>query len=184
LALSALMLVGPAAAQAHTDSYACTLSGATGSLNPPIPSIVRDAQAGTTVNDIETGTYTFAGGGTCTKTAGVSFDVVVASAGRYENVRCGTGFWIDNGTPNATVTDPIGGEVVTVTYVIDFHAGFGELTITDARSTAHSHDPSPDEPGSGSGVIDIVPTVGNCVTEDVTEFAVLGAFAVKVNDRP
>jgi hypothetical protein len=202
LALSALMVVGPAAAEAHTNSYACTVTGATGSLVPPIPSIVNDAQTGTGVQDEETGTYTFDGGGTCSKNDGAPYDVVIDSAGHYTNTVCGTGTATDDEESNTTVVGiPLGPvppvppeeeaeETVSALYHIVFEGGAGELTIDDARSDTHEDNPSPDEPGSGSGVIDIVPSPGqgNCVTAqpdgNVSEFTVSGAFTAEVRDRP
>jgi hypothetical protein len=68
-----------------------------------------------------------------------------------------------------------GDETVTALYDIDFRAGAGQLTITDAQSSS-----SPNQHGTGSGVIDIFPDPGgggSCVQgPGVSAFIVNGAL--------
>lgn len=180
LALSALMLVGPAAAQASTDSYSCTVDGATGSLTPAIKDIPSDAADTGGLLDTEPGEYTFNGGGTCTKNAGVPYDVSIESAGVYANVVCGTGTATADVLANTKVVG--NGETVNATYHINFREGVGDLTVTHAVSSTHGHS---GPTGSGIGVIDIVPDPADgssCTASGgVKTFLVNGSFTADIH---
>jgi len=152
----------PASAQS-LDVDSTVFAGATGSLNPPVPltggsgtfafSSIACAGASVAVN---------ADGGDTDAEAGLC---VIVSSGSYSSIACGTGNV--SGTSTVTSTTAVsldGGENGTVTFNILFIAGVGVLT-----GTANDGDTT-------VGVVDIIPTGGNCLT-GVQQFNAQGAAA-------
>jgi len=153
----------PASAQS-VDVDATVFAGATGSLSPAVP--------------LTGGSGTFSFSSTACLGASVAVNAdggdndaevglcLIVSTGSYSNIACGTG----NVTGTSTVTSTTvivsldGGENGSVNYSILFVAGVGVLT-----GTANDGDTT-------VGVVDIVPTGGNCVT-GVTQFNAQGAAA-------
>ena len=158
------------------DSATCAFTGLTGSLTPAIPAAANDPGG---INSIETGDYTFNGDATCVVVEGDVGDpptnsgvyaVTIDSAGQYENQVCGTG-WARGTDPNQTTVTggPPGEGPVNTTYEIRFVGGAGTLDITGGFTPQH-------DSVDGAGYVQIVPSQGNCVNEDVSEFTVAGAF--------
>lgn len=110
------------------------------------------------------GSYNFSG--SCLAWLSVDTDAeagtvcAITSTGVFANTVCGTGTADGSATISATAT--VGAnETLTISYHIQFVASIGVLTGSSGGSTA-------------AGVVNIVPTVGNCVTP-VTQFLVNGA---------
>ena len=129
LAVVAAMFAGVSTASAQLPPTAgvCIFDGLSGQLQPGIDNIAKDLSL-----DIDRGTYSFTGDGTC---AGLlngvptSGSFPIASNGNYDNILCGTGFAHDldgGGTTLAALgvspTNPAG-------YEIPFVAGIGPLLI-------------------------------------------------------
>ena len=174
-AVAVAMFAFGASSAFAADSATCAFTGLAGNLQPPIPAAANDPGGPTTT---ERGLYEFNGSATCVaiegdvgdpQQAGVS-PVTLRSAGRYENLVCGTGSAIAE-DPNATQVDgfPAPEGPVNTTYVINFTGGAGALRITGGFTPQHGN-------VTGGGYVQIVPAVGNCATTDVSAFTVAGAF--------
>jgi hypothetical protein len=114
------------------------------------------------------------------------YPISIAATGNYVNTICGTGtapgtatvnFWNNNernAIPNNSANTEAEGPV-TASYDLQFVAGHGVLTINNVSNADETG-------GSGAGYVNITPTVtgGNCVTQDVSQFAASGAFAVQI----
>jgi hypothetical protein len=179
-----------------------TTTQGTDGVNAPLDGQNPDAQFGggwdpLELLDTDPGGFTFQGNAVCTgadvaSEAGnpgpqIAIPVVaqITATGDYDNLICGTGTAYGNATVNGTST--VGPLSVTITnlttrFGITFAAGTGDLsyvvtggsiTATDPRGTSTNTI----EGGNGVGVINIAPTNGNCVNEDVKQFNVIGAFA-------
>lgn len=140
----------PLTASAETVG-AIAFVGATGNLNPAVnlgPNIPAQQGAFTF------STATFPGAAVCVEvqpTPTAEACVVASNDGSYTNTVCGTG------TADGTFTaGPIGGG-----YHIQFVAGVGVIIATVPGATA------------AAGVVDIIPTGGNCV-QGVTQFTAAG----------
>lgn len=64
-----------------------------------------------------------------------------------------------------------GEDITDANYSIQFPANAGQVVISSATN-------SDGETGFGAGVINLVPTVGNCITTDVRQFQATGAFVI------
>jgi len=149
----------PASAQS-VDVDAVVFAGATGSLTPSV-----QLSGGT-------GSFTFGSIACAAASVAVNADgdtpdaeaeaCVIAASGTYANMICGTG----TADGSATITGTIGVELenTTVNFHIMFTAGVGILT-----GTAGDGD-------MAIGVVDIIPSGGNCVT-GVSQFLASGAAA-------
>jgi hypothetical protein len=106
-------------------------------------------------------------GVTTAPSAGGPLCTIIAN-GTYSSVACGTGITgggptVDSDTANITYSPIVGSAAVTLHYSIVFAAGVGVISTI-----------------AGGGVVDILPTAGNCVTAPVTAFQATGAAAAVV----
>ena len=167
LALVAAALLAPTASAAP-QSANCVLNGVTGDLTPPVKAILNGTGG--------SGTFTFEGGAVCSGVIGgtplSSTSAHISASGTYTNQVCGTG--TADGT--ATIDFNVNGVRASSNFHIDFRGGQGVLTLTYNVTAGGTGS------GSGQGAISIVPSGGNCVNEDVSEFTVLGGFAATGND--
>lgn len=143
-------LTAASAADVDVDAFV----GATGSLNPAVglsPS---------------SGNYTF-GSAAC---VAVSVDsdaeagtCTISSSGVFVNTICGTGTATGTATIASSVAVPPGSsETVNASYTISFTAGIGILRGTETN-----------DGDAAAGIVDIIPTGGNCVS-GVTQFTASG----------
>jgi hypothetical protein len=191
----AVPLFGATSAQA--DVGTCAFTGAAGPLVPGVQSVATDLADGN-LQDVDTGTYTFNNAGAPAPSACLLVDdtnepdgdndtglysVHITSAGNYANTVCGTGSAIDPDAAHVTAGDltriagsgdGLGEDISDTNYRIDFVAGNGPLQVSSAVNQSG-------ETGSGAGVVNIEPTIGNCVTQDVTQFQATGVFTLVGN---
>lgn len=185
-ALGAWLVLASSPAFAAEDTDICAFQGLAGSLNPPIPAINHDPGL---ENTTESGTYHFAGSGTCVKTDQAEptnsnvYPVDITSDGSYSNKVCGTGT-VDGGdgtsAPAAITSLGPGFEgPVEVSYHISFNASVGLMSTSNV--TIQGDQKGVRSGGIGSGLVQILPTRGgDCVFIDVAFFQVTGAFALTV----
>lgn len=202
--VAAFSLVAASSAMAQNVSV-CQINGAAGGLTPGVQSIVNDATNNNTgenmsgpgydhvslpstpldvVLDRDSGTYNFDTAGSAAGIPSVCAQVGTAgninagtvriqSNGSYIDTICGTGEAYSNeqGDTGSTTITPLtvvgtGGFAVPsgIAYDILFAAGSGGLVGSYSGG------------GLAAGYINIAPTVGNCVNQDVTQFNVTGGF--------
>ena len=186
-ALSISALAAMASSAAASDVVACQFSGLAGALNPPIPAAAHDPGG---INTLETGTYHLGANATCAKADsdpgqnGNSrrYDASITSDGVWENYLCGTGDWYEGyfqTYPRSMIisSGDAGWEgPLRAVYWIDFRADQGKMTIDDFAVMGDPLSPG-GKHGSGSGVVNITPTMGgDCVLNDVVYYQVTGAF--------
>jgi hypothetical protein len=187
--------VQPACVSAGNGAFgpvACVLDplGVAGTAG--VDAILSGSDAIPWVNSTDTGGFSFNGNATCGGVDAVNLTPIlpnapavsvgvpplqgtwhIAASGNYANIVCGTG----TATGTATITK--GGDSVSTTFGLTFVGGVGELSIAVTGGTINTH---PINSGSGVGVIDILPNAGdpygsNCITTNVANFFVNGAFA-------
>jgi len=101
----------------------------------------------------------------------------ITSSGTYNNQICGTGTFTDTNAATTFTSD--NGQLPDVTeasYRIRFYAGQGQLDITAMSGPAGTFG----RVLGAEGYVNIIPTapnVGDCITQDVEEMQVTGAFA-------
>lgn len=215
LAVVAAMFVGSSTAQAQTAGV-CVFTGLAGTLTPDIPNAVPDLLDLNPV-DIERGAYTYSssGGGGTAACAGlfngapqVRPDVIIDSAGGYDNLLCGTGFAHD-ADGNQTVVRTADGAIQigpgAAGYQIPFVAGVGPLLIgpkatsgiTPNLGNVVAGSPNAADPPmtvtssyTGAGLVQITPGADsdppqsrdNCITPDLSPTGPdgdTGSFQVK-----
>jgi hypothetical protein len=109
----------------------------------------------------------------------------INSTGEYDNTVCGTGIAGDDSSSEVTTIwnsppYPVGPPDVTdMDYSIEFEAGQGALDINSITFSPPSWT-YVDSDTAPEGIVNIVPTMGNCVNTDVSEFQASGAFRVHV----
>jgi len=155
LGLLGAMLGGSSVAQAATS--ACTFSGSTTSLVPPV-------QIGP-----NKGTFSFTGPISCT--GAISGNSTITASGTYDNTVCGTG--------TATGTANFGGH--NATFTIQFAAGQGAFinsTVDGSTATGTvSIRPSTTQAAGEHGIAG-TGAGGNNTTDCVNAFDVNGSIAV------
>jgi hypothetical protein len=183
LVLTALLAIGvlgvnvAGASAATAGAASCAFNGLAGIANPGVKSVQNDIAASGVpgfLTSTDSGSYTFNGPATCVVVDGSGAtpvqSVTINSAGTYVNSVCGTG--TADGNPGGTTVTGGASPFSAVNYHIDFRGGQGTLRVSNA------HDDATGDDYSGAGHVVIVPTTGNCVTTDVTQFTVAGAFAL------
>jgi hypothetical protein len=165
LAVTALSVLAFGAPSAHAQDAvgSCVLVPATTIAQiSPIASIPSDLTDAPGLLDVGAAGFTFNGDAVCAGIDGSPVAQVynVNGVGDSANLICGTG------TAQGTVA-LVGGRVHFLDFAISFTAGTGYLTFL------------PDD--VGAGVVELTPTTtgGNCVTTDVTQFFIQGAFSVR-----
>lgn len=149
---AALVLVGvglalPLLGAPPAAAQTCTFSGVSGSLSPAVPSILNDQSNGN-LQDTESGTFNAAGTTNCGTQSG-SF----SASGSYVNTVCGSGTWDGNWS----------GSPFSFSFHIQFVNGHGQIFNSQG--------------GPPIGYMQITPVSGNCVNQDVSQWAMSGAFA-------
>ena len=168
------LALGAGGAQAHEVS--CEFSGLAATVMPDgagagIQSIQTDIADGglqTFPSDFDTGNHAYSGPATCVSRQPPLLPTVqnalITASGDYQNRICGTGA-ID--ADAMTIDLPPGPDDVSVTYVVELRNWIGTGT---ASGVAGGH------PLTGNVAIAITPSAGNCVTTDVSQFAVAGTI--------
>ena len=168
---------GAGGAQAHQIS--CSFSGLPGTFDPDgagtgvqsLSTDIADGGATTFLSDFDTGNYTLFGPVTCVGGDSTGrldvFAATFSSSGDYENRVCGTGF-MDSVSGGLSAPPPHGN--VAMSYSITLADWHGHMTISNAVVGGHAL--------SGEGAVELRPVTGNCVTTDVEEFTLSGAFGL------
>jgi hypothetical protein len=193
LAVMAAVAAIPASAQADVHGpAACVLTPMGVAGTSSVLSVQTDLADGVLL-DTDTGTgasphFTFSGTATC---AGVNVSATpipavippgtynISASGEFANLVCGTG----TATGTATLSGGVAPNAVAIstTFGLVFVGGVGELSIAVTGGSINSGT-DPINSGSGIGVVDIIPNAtdpfgSNCITQDVHNFFVNGAFA-------
>lgn len=153
---------------------------------PGVQGVLLDGAGGTgwdplRLLDIDRGGFTFTGEAVCTDmdVAGAAPDAMtpsvttITATGQYNNLICSTG--------TATGSARLNGMFFTLSAAISIHfvGGMGTLAVDDVIGTVRGSVNGTDNTvsqGNGYGVIDIIPTTGNCVQGYVLTYFVNGAF--------
>lgn len=204
LALALLALAVPPAHAVHQDDTyahaACSFAQLNGTATPGVAAAVPDLPD---LLDVDDGRFTLEGELSCAAVdlAGADQAVLplapdnlhVEAFGHYDNQICGTA----TGWGTAKLTDnPISPLFVDIDVSIGFEvvAGSGRIQIVfeneqDGRVQLKPGSPNPDNmvhSGRGAGAIQLTPTSGDCVQNDVTAFTAKGgielAFAGEADD--
>jgi hypothetical protein len=155
--------VGVTAQELPAGFDAAVFTGAAGGITPPVQTVGG------------TGTYSFSG--SCTVAVGdsevggapeVPSSCTITSTGSFTNVVCGTGLVTGSATINEGAPDP---STISANYTIVF---VGSVGVVVSTSVTESDSPPP---AAAAGVVQILPTTGNCVTP-VSQFAVSGVLAL------
>ena len=205
IATGAAMLValavggGVAKAQLTTDpqyTISCQFSALMGTADPDGPgsgvqSVTTDTShggSGTLATDFDRGGFTFTGPATCLVEDDLypqnngAWSATINSSGDYRNYVCSTGHFestpsdfIDPDPDQTTInftSMPSNQDVTKIEYDVTFHGGNGQLHVLDGEMLGHG------ARLTGKGALHIHPTIGNCVTTDVQQWAMAGAFTL------
>lgn len=188
-------MVAPAQADDTAAATHCALVpgsvAGTTTIGPGVQGVLVDSAGGTgwdplKLLDIDSGGFTFTGQAVCggADVAGAAPDAVaptpvtITANGNYNNLICGTGTAAGTATLKDTATGGANINLAT-TFSIHFVGGVGTLAVDSVTGTAKGSVNATNNTvsqGNGYGVIDIIPSAGNCVQGTVTAFLVNGAF--------
>jgi hypothetical protein len=154
----ASLFAAPSGASAET--LACVgVNGVTGSLAPAVRALLNGGAAN--------GVYTLAARGTCTFSLPPTGATMV-STGDFAMTRCSSGTWDG-------VMDVHGLPIpIRMKYHVDFEAGLGLIDITEVNGRPEQPGPVTPFVRDYDGRLTIVPSQGNCVNVDVTQWTITG----------
>jgi hypothetical protein len=180
-AVAASFAAVPANAAA-AETATCAFTGLAGKITPGVRAILNGTGGG--------GTYEFGGNANCVYSNGgapISSPATITSFGSFTNDICSTGTAFGD-TNNFDLALKKGTridfqaagipDINQVDYQIRFVGGQGLLRGGNqtTKPNGATGTVNNDSSYSAGGYVDIRPSVGDCVTTDVTEFAVTGTF--------